>query len=200
MSETLQPGRYLVRVVGGCLGESSSGNPQIEFGLKPLQFFDPEGGGQPVPISASTQIMYCAVTEGTMGTVSEPGWLVRLLLDLGVRGELSDKALQATKGQEREAILTYETYEGKERPRWNIYPERGTTAYRPLDRKKQASLNSKFGGLLKKLGSELPTPQTTSTRPMSGPKEWQKTRPQKKEDSDEDTDEDTDLGDKPIPF
>jgi len=160
-------GRYKLKVIGAALGESSGGNPQVEIGIEILGFADPQEGY--VTVQGPQQTVYLSLTEGTLGTPQNPGWVWQTLKDLGFIGP-SFSDLQPLIGQVRDGELKYETWEGVDRGKWTIYRARGSEPMRPMDRSAVRKVDAKFGSLLKLMkGSELPPPSKQEPEAAPGP-------------------------------
>lgn len=165
MTRTYEAGRYKLKVVGAALGESSGGTPQVEVGIEVQGYYDSQVGY--MTVQGPQQIVYLALTEGTLGTPAQPGWVWQTLKDLGFQGP-SFSDLQPLVGQVRDGELRYEEYDGKERGKWSIYRARGSEPMRPLDRKATRAVDTKFGSLLKLMkGSGVKAPEPKREEPAA---------------------------------
>jgi hypothetical protein len=139
-----EPGRYRVEIIGASLGESKGGQPQIELGMEIQGMYD---GPQFVELRGPGRTCYLSITEKTMGTASEPGWVWQTLVDLGFKGpSLTD--LAPLVGAVRDAEMKVEDYNGQQSEKWNVYRRWGTQAQRPVEGQKARQLDAKFRGLL----------------------------------------------------
>lgn len=151
-----EPGRYRVKIVGACLGESkSSGTPQVEIGIQVEGLYT---NGTLHRADGPDRTVYLSLTEGTLGSASEPGWVWQTLTDLGFVGP-TFADLQPLVGQVRDAQMETQEYNGSSQEKWSIYRRRGSTAMRPAEPKTVRQLGAKFGGLLKTVKPTRPQPQ-----------------------------------------
>lgn len=146
MSVKYPIGRYRLRILSAALGESGTGNPQIEIVVGPTGE-DGEAG--------SPRRVYLTLTDATLGTPQNPGWVWETLAFLGFTGP-SFADLDPLVGRECEGQCKHEPDDkGEMREKWSIF--RGSsgpkTALPPQGLKR---LDSKFAGLLRGAGGPQP--------------------------------------------
>jgi hypothetical protein len=123
--------------------------PQLELHLELSAHYDQDQKDwfeHPQPRFAP--IVYLSLTEATMGSPGNPGWVANLLSYLGFDGDF-DK-IAALEGTEVEALCQYEeppTKPGTQRERWSIIVPRAERA--PTDRTVTRDLKARFGKLFK---------------------------------------------------
>lgn len=164
MSSFYEPGRYRVKVVAASLGESQGGTPQVELGIQILGRYDMTDGRY-LPCDGPDQTVYLSMTENTMGTPANPGWVMQTLTDLGFKGN-TFADLAPLVGQVRDGEMKMDEWEGRSFPKWSIYRARGSQPLRPLDRSKSRQLDTRFGNLLKAMRHE---PKAVLDEPAPAP-------------------------------
>lgn len=155
-------GRYLGRVVGQGLSESSKGTPQIVIRFKVLEF----ESGDPVN-QQYERTVYRAITEKTMPYVTA---------DLKVLGYTRDsfkfldpkvQGFHSFDGQEAIFVCNHEPdLQGDLREKWGIAPAEGAAfeIKKPLEAKKLRDLDSLFGKQLREgVRSAQPEKAQTAT-------------------------------------
>jgi hypothetical protein len=158
-----EPGRYRVKTRSAVLtGSRKSNSPQIAITFAVLGFYDHDR--QLVEIeNAPDRTLYLPLSEATVGTPGNHGWVTDTLIDLGFVGP-SFRDLDPLAGQERDATLRIEQYEGKDQERWKIWPQSGGGTITELDATSVRSLNSQHSALLRSLSKTSP-----ATRPPVPP-------------------------------
>lgn len=146
MSIQYPAGRYRLKTIGAALGESKkTGTPQVEINVEVQGYYDPEGGFREC---GGDRTIFMALTEGTLGTPADPGWVYLALLDLGWAGK-SFTELSALAGHVRDGECKHDEHEGKASEKWSLYRRRVAEPQRPAQAQTVRSLNAKFAGLLK---------------------------------------------------
>lgn len=139
-------GAYKAEIVAQGLGESSTGNPQFWLQVRILECLEPAAQ----PVEQYDRTIFWSITEGTVEFVCEK------LKRLGFTGDKfsqldpNDPACQSFVGQEVELFCKLETYEGKEREKWDL--SRGAPSgpnVTPLDATAARKLDTLFGRKLK---------------------------------------------------
>jgi hypothetical protein len=158
-----------VRVADAQLGEAKSGAAQVVLGVEVLSYFD-EAEQQWYESSGPGRAVYLTLTDATLGTPAQPGWVWLTLRDLGFVGP-SFADLGPLIGQERDASMKLETNnEGKEVERWNVFRRGGAKVEKPVQAAGVAALNRKFAALLR-------TGQQAQGAPQARPAQQQKPAP-----------------------
>jgi hypothetical protein len=157
-------GRYECRIVNQVLTENAKGNPELQLTVLPLRKFS---GQEAEDLSDDyTRTIYLTMTDATMGTAQQPGWVYETLLFLGFNGgsfaqldldsdhaiSFIDKLIQCT--------CQHDTYNGREREKWTIRRGDAATQAKPMAKKEIKSLDSRFKQLLK-AASQTPQPAAT---------------------------------------
>lgn len=143
----LKPGKYVGHIQQWSLGKASTGNPQFTITFA-LAYYKLAGGGQEDCPSLERTI-FRSITDKTIDFFVKD--LQALGYDRDTFDALDPKAPDAFdfQGIEIEASLKYETYEGKEREKWNLAMTGGGLVIEPLEQSGLASLNAMFGSNLK---------------------------------------------------
>jgi hypothetical protein len=153
-------GRYRVRIISAALGESAgSGTPQVEVGISVIGAFV-QGQGL-VKVEGPDRTVYLSLTEATLGTPAEPGWVWQLLTYLGFKGP-SFGDLSPLVGREEDAQCEHSEYNGQTSEKWSIWRKR-TGPLNPIERQKARQLDSRFSALLR--GNKERPAQATAPRP-----------------------------------
>lgn len=150
-----QEGRYRVQIALAQLSEAkSSKNPQIELHLELKAELGKDGEEFDPPRSRFLPVVYLTLTDKTMGTPSDPGWVAQVLKAVGFSGDFD--RLAGVEGWEGTAYCSHQKDDkGEVRDRWSIDTAQGPkikTAEKPTVRK----LNGLFGKLFG--GTRPPTP------------------------------------------
>ncbi len=141
-----QPGKYRLKIVAAALGETKGGRPQIGLTCAVLSGRDKESGEAFELVDPPNRTVYLALTDGTLGTPEQPGWVWQTLLDLGFQGP-SFSDLTPLVGQVRDGEMKVEPYEGKPQERWELY--RQGSAVKPASVQVAKSVDTQFSRLLK---------------------------------------------------
>lgn len=157
MGTTYPAGRYRLKTLGAALGESKSGNPQIEINVEILGYHDPEGGFREC---SGDRTVYLSLTDATLGTPSDPGWVYQTLLDLGWDGR-SFVELDSLAGHVRDGDCKHDEWDGKTVEKWGIYRRRIAQPQRPAQNQTVRQLNARFSGLLKAAAAQHRVASTT---------------------------------------
>lgn len=143
MSTYYQQGAYKCEIVDQGLSQSSNGNPQIWLKIRALESIDDPA----LQIQQHERMVYWTITEKTIEFVLEK------LDALGFDGEsfrqidLNNQHPQSFIGNVEEFYCQLETYDGKEREKWDL--SRGASAVKPLDETEARKLDALFGRKLK---------------------------------------------------
>ena len=155
------PGRYRVRITDAALGESESkATPQIEVHIAILHTYD--ASFAPVQCPNGQRTVYLALTDGTLGTMSDPGWVAKLLLALGWTGP-SLASLEMLAGKEMDAQCEYDNYSGEDKEKWSLWGPR-TGAKNPAKQSTVTALDRKFSWLLNQ-ANKTPAAAAPAQRP-----------------------------------
>ena len=170
MAAFYENGKYQALIVGQSLGENTMGNPEVQLRIKPIGIYDRTGEVSNFD-GPYERTIYLVLTDATLGTPDKPGWVMQLLQFLGFNGtsfsQLDPAHPQAIDftNKEVDAVCQVETYEGKDREKWNIL--RGgsnNSPAKPLPNKAIRGLDAKFGKLLKSFrGIPAPNSQANPT-------------------------------------
>ncbi len=150
----LKPGYYVGHIQKWAMSEAKSGNPQfvLTFALAHYK----AAGGKQEECPALERNIYRVITEKTIE------YFVNDLKALGYDRDNFDDLDPASanafdfSGIEMEARLKYETFEGKEREKWDLAVVKGGAEVKPLEQTGVASLNARFGSNLKSLKNGAP--------------------------------------------
>lgn len=157
-------GKYRVKVVDQKLGENSKGNPEIQLVVQPLGIYAADGQVSTMHFPY-TRTIFLVLTEGTIGTADQPGWVLLTLQYMGFNGKSFGDLDGSWKcvGNEYDAICAHEEYEGKEREKWSIHRPASAgqgVAHKPLEKKGLRALDAKFGKVLKAVVNNTPAKPT----------------------------------------
>lgn len=163
-----EPGRYRLKIVGADLGEAENGTPHIELYLEVLGRYE---GQQLQAVTGPGRTAFLSITDVTIGTLNNPGWVAQTLTDLGFDWSFGRfdhyPAYQRLLGQERDGECKHEEWNGEYREKWGVY-RNSRSPLKPASAETGKALNAKFGPLMKQLakrtGSAPPAPQ----RPANG--------------------------------
>lgn len=145
MSIEYNEGLYRCQILDQGLSESKTKNAQIWLKIRPVESLSPEDEGIQLP--TGDRMVYWTITEKTIGFVTDK------LIALGFTGEsfrqldLSHQNPESFVGQTEDFYCKHETYEGKEREKWDL--SRGDTAIKPLEESSARKLDALFGRTLK---------------------------------------------------
>jgi hypothetical protein len=154
---------YQVKVVDQNMCENSKGNPQLELTIRPIGLYvettNDETGAREKRLKeedfAVDRIIFMVMTDATMGDNDNPGWVAQTLAWLGLEGgEVSrlDKDHKKHFSLIRkvfDARCSYETWNGKEREKWQIQHGESGTKNKALDKAGLKSLDARFGKAVK---------------------------------------------------
>jgi hypothetical protein len=147
-------GRYRASIYMAQLTQAKSGTPQVEITLDLISDLGDDGQEYAPPASRFPPRLFLALTESTIGTSENPGWVAETLKHIGFDGDFDnlDKLMGWT-GVVR--CRHEEDQNGKMQDRWEI--DRGPQKPKviPKDPGQVRKLNTLFGRVFK--GSELQT-------------------------------------------
>lgn len=155
---------YDVKIISQQLRENNKGNPELVLGIKPFRHAD---AGHNID-DGKPRAIYLTLTENTLGTPSNPGWVLQTLQWLGFTGtsfaQLDPEHPQAVlfEGKEVQALCKHEEYNGKENEKWSFWRGRSNTAAKPVEKKTIRALDSKFKSLLKTFAATGAEPATVA--------------------------------------
>jgi len=171
-------GTYKVKIVDQSIGENNNGNPELRLTIQPLGIYfddmEPDGTkkkslcDQDYPF---TRTVFLALTDGTMGTPDQPGWVAHTLKFLGFTGESLSQLDKdhpqhiSLIGIEADATNQIENYKGKDREKWNFLRGTGQQQQRALAKDALRQLDAKFGKVLK----AVQTAKTNPRPPLASP-------------------------------
>ena len=157
-----EQGKYKIKIAGAALIEAKSEQktPQIELTLELIgqygdndELFDCRRGRFPPRI-------FLSISEKTMGTENEPGWVAETLKVLGFNGDFED--MEQFTDKEANAWCGYKPdLKGEEREDWSIDRPREARSGVTIEKKGVRTLKTKFGNLFKGDAAEptKPTPR-----------------------------------------
>lgn len=179
-------GRYRVRIESQAIAEGkkredgTEGNPSLQIGIMPIgQYVDNE---IEEVHSLYGRTVYLPLTDGTIGTLDNPGWVLMTLRFLGWQGtsfselDPNEQPCHSFVGLECDAICQHDEYQGKQREKWSIHRPRGQgeAIGKTLDKKGLKSLDAKFGKVLKSTAKapistvkDQPKPEVKPARPSA---------------------------------
>jgi hypothetical protein len=175
MATYFEEGRYKARISAVELGEARNEKktPQVVLTLDLLGRYEDSDGELYEYPSASRfpPQIFLSVTEATMGTEGQPGWVAQTLAYLGFQGNFDEIA--QVEGWEGDVINQHRPNQNNDdRDNWSILrpKEKGP----PPDKKTVRTLNSRIGKLF---GKPKDQPPTNGTRPQAKPKPKPKDNP-----------------------
>ncbi len=146
MSEKQWNPKYRARIVGAELGESeTTKSPQIEIGFQFLYVYGDDGSA--TPTSGNCRV-YLPLSDKTIGSTQEPGWVIQQLIELGFRGP-SFSNLDGLVGREADVSWKDDVYKDKPTKKWGILRS-FSGAKNPASKQTISALDAKFAGLLNK--------------------------------------------------
>lgn len=161
MSRVFEPGNYKAVLTKVSYGKSKEkGTPQVTFGFMP-QGIMKNGRVEPCPQFERAVFKY--ITENTVDYVVQD--LEKLGYDRGNFDELDSTHPNAFPfvGLEINVYLEYETYQGKEKERWNFSRD-GGLKNTPMEKSEAAKVNAMFAAKLRKPSKPAPQqPAMSST-------------------------------------
>ncbi len=133
------PGKYSGRITNAALSESeTSKTPQVEVAVDLVS--DEHG-----PITGYARV-YLSLTDATIGTTNEPGWVILTLMAYGFRGP-SFANLDALEGRPCELKMEHDAYKGETKEKWSLFrPYSGPK--NPASKATISGLDQKFAALL----------------------------------------------------
>jgi hypothetical protein len=158
-----QAGRYRIKTGIAVLGGSrKSGSPQIELPITIIAYYDEHRQLVPFDNDPPGRTVYLSLTEATLGTPDQPGWVTALLTDLGFVGP-SFADLGPLAGHTRDATLRFENYNGQDQEKWTVWPESRQATQ--LDDRTVRQLDMQHAALLRSIAKNKP-----ASRPAPQPK------------------------------
>lgn len=158
-----QAGSYRAKILSVEIVQAQSGTEQIRIALELQTYYAQGTPGVPVPPSRFPPEVYMPLTEATMGSPTQPGWVAETLAGMGFDGDFSTISEQF-EGKVVDVGCRYEyaqqgKHQGEEVERWSIYRPGGTRAKAPADPKQGRRLTSQWGALFGRPGGN-----TTQTK------------------------------------
>jgi hypothetical protein len=149
-----EEGKYKARITGQTIGENKKGNPEIQLYIQPIGYYTPQG------LEAGSyqweRTVFLTLTDKTIGTEKDPGWIMKLLWFLGFEGKSFAQLDQDHEqphsfvGQEVDALCQHDNYQGKAIEKWSILTGGAQRpAVKALANKGLRALDAKFGKVLK---------------------------------------------------
>jgi hypothetical protein len=118
--------------------------PQVEITLELLAELDDKGEEYAPRRSQFPPRIFLALTEATMGTPSQPGWVAQVLAHIGFKGNFEHIA--EVEGWEGLVYCSHqEDQNGKEQDRWSINMGERKPQLVPKDKAQIRKLNTLFG-------------------------------------------------------
>jgi hypothetical protein len=161
-----EQGRYKAEIILAQQTKSKGkGTPQVELHLQLLAAMG-DGADKDVeydpPRTKFPPVIYLALTEGTLGTPGNPGWVTEVLQYIGFDGDFEH--LPQVEGWKGFVYCGEEKdLQGIMRDKWSIEMSRGPKVI-PQDKNEAKKLTRQFGGLFKKA-------QPASTAPPAAPEQ-----------------------------
>ena len=151
-------GRYRARIGLAKLVKSKSGNMQIRMSLEILGRYSNDGQ-QLHPCSHEGQYapsMYLTITDQTMGSADQPGWLYDTLTHMGFNGDFASLAI--VEGYEGDFVCKHEAdLKGQFRESWSL--QRPRSEGPDVDKSEIRQLNTRYSRLFKRAPA-APAPAT----------------------------------------
>jgi hypothetical protein len=152
----LDPGRYKAKILYHTVTENSAGNTDLRITVLP--FADAQ---MPLPLKykPTPVTIFMTITDGTMGTIDNPGWVLLTLKHLGFHSaDLAtlhpDHEMAHTfTGREVVILGSEDEYRGRKRIRWNIL--RNEAESKPAAVTKLSALSDRYA---KQLETLIPPP------------------------------------------
>lgn len=158
----MHPGNYRAEILAATLGAAKSGNPQIEFIVRVLGYYDAQHNyysfdDEPVPTAGTERRIYLTLTEKTLGTEHQPGWVWTTLVELGFVGP-SFADLGPLVGQVRNVECEHEASQepGSVRERWRFRLHDSAKPMQAADAGLTQRLDDRFAGLLQSRQQQQP--------------------------------------------
>lgn len=172
-----EEGNYKAEITGQALVSNKKGNPELQLVIAPTTFEAPNGEQEPVR-KTYPRTIYLTMTDATLGTESNPGWVFQTLQHLGFNRpsfsalDPADDNHQSFVGQTIEVSCKHDEYNGQNREKWSIYRTGATkTQGEPMEKKAIRQLDTKFSKLLKSTANDKSAPKSTEAgdnTPSSG--------------------------------
>lgn len=151
-------GNYNVICTGSSLGENKKGNPELQIRFKPTHQLADNGEPVALPLTWERTI-YLTFTEATMGTESEPGWVLQTIAALGFTGQsFGDLEKHNFTGTPFQARCEHDEWDGKEKEKWSVNRARTPKPVKPVEKKTLRTLDAKFGKALKAASAGVTAP------------------------------------------
>jgi hypothetical protein len=156
-----EEGRYRARIAKAEITEAKNDKrtPQVELTLDLIGIYDPKNNNELYECHKGNYppVIYMSITEATMGTESEPGWVADTLAYLGFDGNFNNIANLAP--QEIDVLCQYEDKtvgKGGQREKWSVLRPGGRRA-QPLESRDLRGLNAKFSKAAKAATKNKPS-------------------------------------------
>jgi len=152
MSVFNEEGRYRARISAARIGKAKSGTDQVEFDLELLGIYEEAQGDSDDNLVECKRgrfpnTVWLSLTEATMGTASQPGWVAQTLQYLGFDGNFDN--VEQLVGWEGDFLCQYEdSLKGGQRERWSVW-RGGTRTAKPVEQKTVRTLKTRFSNLFK---------------------------------------------------
>jgi hypothetical protein len=183
MSVYFDEGKYRVRIENQAISEGkkredgTESNPSIELQIMPIGKY--EQNELESVYAQYGRTIFLPLSEGTIGTAENPGWVLLTLRYLGWKGESfaeldpSNSPCHSFVGVECDAICQHDEYQGKQKEKWSIFRPRqqGEGYGKPIDKKGLKTLDAKFQ---KALRATTKFAQDISKLPKVEPKKKEK--------------------------
>jgi hypothetical protein len=170
--------KFKCKIANAGLGKSHGGGDQIEvfvdvLGLQRGKDYFPAEPNWP------GRSVYLSLTEGTLGTALQPGWVAQLLKWLGFVGP-SFSDLDPLKGKEVYCTVKHDGFSGEPKEKWSILRPFERAPMNPVPPQAVQKIDTKYAALVRsyfKPGSSPASPQPprqptrtgNGTRPPAAP-------------------------------
>lgn len=185
-----EEGRYRVRIIDQVLSDGekradgSEKSPSLILEVEVLGMYNRDGELEGIKTSQYGRRIYLPLTDGTIGTAENPGWVLLTLRFLGWEGvdfgelNTASKPCCSFEGLEVDATCSYNEYQGKTNERWSIFrPKEPGEGTKPMESKGIKMLNAKFANVLKKTKPTAGKTQTPPRAPRPKPEQATKASP-----------------------
>ena len=89
--------RYFAKITSQALTRNKKGNPEVQLTVLPLGQYDMDGNYEPRSFQWERTV-FLSLTDKTIGTAHEPGWVLETLRFLGFKGDSFSKLDPAVEG------------------------------------------------------------------------------------------------------
>jgi hypothetical protein len=167
-----EAGKYRASIIKAEVTEAKNDKhtPQVELTLDLIGIYDPKSNNELYECHKGNYppVIYMSITDATMGTESEPGWVADTLAFLGFDGNFNNIGNLAP--QEIDVLCQYEKKTvGKEgqREKWSVL--RPGRRAQPVESKGIRGLNAKFSKSVKAAAKNKAEAPASKPQPAAPP-------------------------------